>query len=178
MKHLLLISFLFVSAVAVSAHPRTTVVVTHPQTDTTSVVRPRTNVVVSRPATVVKVEKPLTAAGATEKFVRGSGEEQPAAAPKAATPVPSAKTAVANSYEPSYKKSKDLTPKKTDQSGGASADGLGMKDPVAAQKEAEARSSAVQKALDEGSFNKIVPPEIMGKLKQRNHEAAKAARKK
>ena len=70
-----------------------------------------------------------------------------------------------------------MTPKKADQSSGA-ADGLGLKDPVAAQKEAEARSSAVQKALDEGSFNKIVPPEIMGKLKQRNHEAAKAAGKK
>ncbi|MBQ8843548.1 MAG: hypothetical protein IJ016_02010 [Elusimicrobiaceae bacterium] len=177
MKHLFLISLFFVSAAAVSAHPRTTVVVTHPQTDTTSVVRPRTNVVVNRPVTAVTVEKPLTAGGATENFVRGNGEEKPAATPKAATAAPSAKTAAANSYEPSYKKSKNLTPKKADQSSGA-ADGLGLKDPVAAQKEAEARSSAVQKALDEGSFNKIVPPEIMGKLKQRNHEAAKAAGKK
>ncbi|MBQ7907936.1 MAG: hypothetical protein IJ311_00305 [Elusimicrobiaceae bacterium] len=179
MKHLLIWSFLFVVVAPALAHPKTTVVVTHPKTDTTAVVRPRTNVIVNRPASVVKVEKPLTAGGATEAFLQGGKAGQtPAATLKPSTSAPSAKTAAAApSYSPSYKKSKDLTVNKADKSGGA-AGGLGMKDPMAAQKEAEARSAQVQKALDEGSFNKIIPPEIMGKLKQRNHEAAKAAGKK
>lgn len=178
MKHLFIGIFLFVCAVSLSAHPKTTVVVTHPKTDTVSVVKPRTNVVVTRPASTVKVERPLTAGGATEAFLTGANNaEKPVSAIKPASAAPSAKTAAAPSYTPSYKKAKDLTPNKADQSDGKSG-GLGLKDPIAAQKEAEARSSQVQKALDEGSFNKIIPPDIMGKLKQRNHEAAKAAGKK
>ena len=177
MKHLLLISLFAFAVMPVMAHPQTTSVVTHPQTNVVSVVKPRTNAVVTRPATTVQVQQPMTAGGATANFVKGTGEDKVAGSAKPATPVPSGKTVAAGSYTPSYKKAKDLTPKKAEQNMAASG-GLGLKDPAAGQKEADARAFQVQKALDSGSFDKIVPPEIMGKLKQRNHEAAKAAGKK
>ncbi|MBR3603938.1 MAG: hypothetical protein IKL48_04595 [Elusimicrobiaceae bacterium] len=184
MKHLFLIVCFMFAAVALFAHPKTTAVVTHPKTDVVPLVRPRSNAVVARPTTTSRVAQPLTPGGTTQAFMLGTKEDQPAGAAPAATPVVGTKTSAKSSYEPSYKKAKDFkssstaVPKQTNQNPEAKNNGLGMKDPMAAQKEADARTFDIQKALDEGTFKNIVPPEIMGKLKQRNHEAAKSAGKK
>lgn len=177
MKHFFWVSLFLINASVLLAHPQTNSVVTHPKTNTFSVVQPRTNATVTRPTTSAKVLQPMTAGGATANFVNGTGTSNPVAAVKPSAPAPSGKKAASGSYTPSYKKSKDFTAKKADQ-GGGNADGLGLADQGAAQKDADARSFQVQKALSAGDFDKIVPPAIMGKLKQRNHEAAQAAKKK
>ena len=174
MKHLFWVSLFLINASVLLAHPQTNSVVTHPKTNTFSVVQPPTNVTVTRPTTSAKVLQPMTAGGATANFVNGAGTSNPVAAAKPSAPAPSGKKAAGGSYTPSYKKAKDFTANKADQ-GGGNADGLGLADQG---KDADARAFQVQKALSAGDFDKIVPPAIMGTLKQRNHEAVQAAKKK
>lgn len=206
MKHLSICFVFMLLAGALGAAPVTTATVNRPTT-TATVNRPTTSAVVSRPTTAVPVLRPATTAAVerpvttatvshptTQVVVTHPGERGlsyvPTPAPAAPKAQPSANKTTSSSsvgsYTPSYKNAKDFkaeeTPKAATLSNATS--GLGMTNSDAAQKEADAKSFEVQKAMstqvtEEDVLKKTkLPTNIDSTLKQRNFEAAKAAGKK
>lgn len=181
MKKLGFLFFGFLAA-ALQAAPTTQVTVTHP---TTTAVKnlPRTNVVVSKPTTTAVVTRPVTTAPVTRPTTPGVSSS---AALKTSSGL-AGSSSKGGSYTPSYKNAKTLAPSAADTPKaaklGSGTAGLGMTDPNAAQKAAEAASSTKPKAetsqpsLDDVLKKTKLPGDISSKLKQRNFEAAKAAGK-
>lgn len=190
MKKIFSFAFICLLGVPLFAHPKTQVVVTRPQTTAVKHM-PRTNVVVSRPQTTAQVSHPVTPGSATEAFVNGKpstdGRPSVAAAKPAtsAAPTPSKLAAPAPSYTPSYKQSKDLnvssgassqaTPKGLPPAAMQANSSLGLNDPNAAQKAADAKSLQFEKVLTEkaAEANVHVPSDFESKIKQLNFAATK-----
>ena len=189
MKKIFSFAFICLSVMPLVAHPQTKVVVTRPQTTAVKNM-PRTNVVVSRPQTTAQVSRPVTPGSATEAFVSGqtatAGKPATAAAKPVApaAPTPSKTAAPTPSYTPSYKQSKNLaassgqdtqaTPKGLPPAVAQAMGSLGVNDPNAAQKAADAKSLQFDKVLTEkaAAANINVPSDFESKVKQLNFAAS------
>lgn len=122
--------------------PTTEVSVVRPVT-AAGVSRPSGSVIVSRPQTSVSVTHPTTSLSATRLGERGLSSVSASASASGGT-FGARSASSGGSYTPSYKKAKSFSSSKQNKS---SDGGLGMTDPNAAQKEADAKSAKVKKAM-------------------------------